>query len=36
MDHSKCIQVGWPDLLAHTHEGEKGWWVFPGEEEDQR
>lgn len=34
IDHSGCVEVGafsgsW---WGHTHEGQAGWWLFPGEE----
>lgn len=42
MDHSQCVADpdGRYSTIAHTHEGETGWWLFPSEvppvEEDQR
>lgn len=32
MDHSECRQVG-GGYNAHTHEGQKGWWAFPDDDE---
>jgi hypothetical protein len=36
MNHDDCIST--PDgrfsSVAHTHEGQKGWWLFPGEADD--
>jgi hypothetical protein len=34
IDHSGCVQGGCFTPEAHTHEGERGYWLFPSEAED--
>jgi hypothetical protein len=29
--HDNCIEGGWLGASAHTHEGQRGWWLFPDE-----
>lgn len=34
IDHSKCIPAGELGTTdAHTHEGERGYWLFPTEDQ---
>lgn len=31
MDHSGCVDAGIHTVDAHTHEGQRGFWLFPSE-----
>ena len=31
MNHTQCVKADRGNARAHTHEGERGLWLFPGE-----